>query len=74
MCIRSSFGIVPFLDMATVSADSVPSFSDEVYLGAGIGVRYYTSLGPIRLDFAVPTTHTQGQPKFGVYLGLGQAF
>lgn len=68
------FGIVPFLDMATVSPDSVPSFSDEVYLGAGIGVRYYTSLGPIRLDFAVPTTHTEGQPKFGVYLGLGQAF
>lgn len=68
------FGIVPFIDMATVSADSVPSFSDKVYIGAGIGVRYYTSLGPIRLDFAVPTTHTEGQPKFGVYLGLGQAF
>ena len=68
------FGVVPFIDMATVSADSVPSFSDEVYIGAGIGFRYYTSLGPIRLDFAVPTTHTEGQPKFGAYLGLGQAF
>lgn len=68
------FGIVPFVDMATVSAESVPSFDDKVYLGAGIGFRYYTSLGPIRIDFAVPTTHTEGQPKFGVYLGLGQAF
>jgi translocation and assembly module TamA len=68
------FGIVPFIDVATVSPDSVPSFSDEVYIGAGVGFRYYTSLGPIRIDVAAPTTHTQGQPKFGVYLGLGQAF
>jgi translocation and assembly module TamA len=68
------FGIVPFIDVATVSPDSAPSFSDKVYIGAGVGFRYYTSLGPIRVDVAVPTTHTQGQPKFGVYLGLGQAF
>ena len=67
-------GIVPFIDMATVSPDSVPSFSDKVFIGAGIGFRYYTSLGPIRIDVAAPTTHTQGQPKVGVYLGLGQAF
>jgi translocation and assembly module TamA len=67
-------GGVTFIDMATVSPDSVPSFSDPVFTGAGIGLRYYTSLGPIRIDVAAPTTHTQGQPKVGVYLGLGQAF
>lgn len=74
MRVFESFGLVPFVDMATVSPDSLPGFNDKVYIGAGLGLRYYTSLGPIRVDVAAPTTHTQGQPKVGVYLGLGQAF
>jgi len=74
MRVFESFGLVPFIDMATVSPDSLPGFNDNVYIGAGLGLRYYTSLGPIRIDVAAPTTHTQGQAKVGVYLGLGQAF
>ncbi len=67
-------GIVPFIDVATVSVDSVPKFSDTVYVGAGIGVRYFTAIGPIRLDVAAPLTDRDGRSKFGVYVGLGQAF
>jgi translocation and assembly module TamA len=67
-------GLVPFIDAALVSPDSFPDFSEPVYIGAGLGLRYYTSFGPLRLDLAMPLTHTEGQPKFGAYVGLGQAF
>ncbi len=67
-------GIVPFVDVATVSLDRVPKFSDSVYVGAGIGFRYYTAIGPIRLDAALPLTNRENRSKFGLYVGLGQAF
>ena len=67
-------GVVPFIDVATVSVDSVPKFSDTLYVGAGLGLRYFTPIGPIRLDVAAPLTEREDRPKFGVYVGLGQAF
>lgn len=72
--INDRFGIVPFIDAAAVSEDSAMSFSDGIYVGAGIGLRYYTSLGPLRLDVAIPLNDHPGQAGFGIYLGLGQAF
>ena len=41
--------------------------------GAGLGLRYKTPIGPIRLDVAAPV---QGSTGGGVqlYLGIGQAF
>lgn len=43
-------------------------------LGVGAGVRYYTPIGPIRLDFAMPTVRRENDSGFEVYIGLGQAF
>jgi translocation and assembly module TamA len=37
-------------------------------------VRYYTAIGPIRLDLAVPLNKQPGDDAFGIYIGLGQAF
>ena len=42
--------------------------------GVGVGARYYTSIGPLRLDFAVPTYRRSNDDRFEVYIGLGQAF
>jgi translocation and assembly module TamA len=68
-----SFGAVAFLDAGQVTAESVP-FSGTWGIGAGVGARYYTSLGPIRLDFAVPVNRRAGGGSFELYIGLGQAF
>jgi translocation and assembly module TamA len=68
-----SFGIVPFVDAAQVSAHSRP-FAGPVSVGAGLGLRYYTSIGPIRVDFAVPLKRTAGSSSFALYIGLGEAF
>lgn len=43
-------------------------------VGVGVGARYYTPIGPVRLDFAVPTLRRPHDDRFEVYIGLGQAF
>jgi translocation and assembly module TamA len=43
-------------------------------VGVGSGVRYYTPIGVLRLDFAVPTFRRSNDDRFEVYIGLGQAF
>ncbi len=47
---------------------------DEFRIGAGAGIRYFTPIGPIRLDVAVPTKQRPGDDAFEVYIGLGQSF
>ena len=69
-----AIGIVPFVDIAAVSDSAFPTFSDAPYVGAGIGLRYFTALGPVRLDVAMPITEKDGRDDFGIYVGLGQAF
>jgi len=69
----SSWGAVAFVDAGQVSASLKPLRSD-VRVGAGAGVRYYTPIGPIRFDIAVPVGRRPGDDSFEVYIGLGQAF
>nr|WP_275791198.1 autotransporter assembly complex family protein [Rhizobium gei] len=71
--VTEKIGIVPFLDAGTVSAKTAPDFSD-IRAGAGIGVRYATPFGPIRLDVAVPLNAYPGGTKYGIYAGIGQSF
>lgn len=65
--------VVPFFDLGSISSDPVPSF-DVVRAGAGIGVRYKTSFGPIRVDVGVPLNPTASDAPVVVYVSLGQAF
>jgi translocation and assembly module TamA len=71
--IGKSFGVVPFIDAGQVSASSTP-FTGTLRVGAGIGARYYTGIGPIRFDVAFPMTRVAGSSSFALYIGLGEAF
>ena len=71
--VSENIGIVPFVDAGTVSTGIMPDFSD-IRAGAGIGVRYATPFGPLRLDVAVPLQRYDGGTQFGIYAGIGQAF
>jgi translocation and assembly module TamA len=53
---------------------SAPTTTACWAVGVGAGARYYTSIGPLRLDFAVPTARRSNDDRFEVYIGLGQAF
>lgn len=68
-----NFGIVPFFDAGRVSESSTPGFSGMRY-GAGIGGRYYTNFGPVRIDLATPIARRPGEAKIALYIGIGQAF
>lgn len=70
---QNQFGIVPFIDAGTIDADPWPSVR-QMRVGAGIGFRYYTNFGPIRLDVGTPINPQPGDPRIGVYVSLGQAF
>ncbi len=65
--------VVPFVDAGTVGEKSTPGF-DEIKIGAGVGIRYLTGFGPIRVDVGVPLNPGPDDARFGVYVGLGQAF
>ena len=68
-----NFGIVPFLDGGNIYTSPLPKFTDFRF-GAGIGVRYYSNFGPIRIDVGTPINRQLGDPRIGVYVSLGQAF
>jgi translocation and assembly module TamA len=68
-----NIGVVPFVDAGQVSVKSTP-FVGRMDIGAGLGVRYYTGIGPIRFDVAIPITRTAGSGSFALYVGLGEAF
>ncbi|HEX7873251.1 MAG TPA: BamA/TamA family outer membrane protein [Sphingobium sp.] len=70
---QDQFGIVPFIDAGTIDSDPWPSIR-EMRVGAGIGVRYYSNFGPIRVDVGTPVNPQAGDPRIGVYVSLGQAF
>jgi translocation and assembly module TamA len=71
--VTGNIGMVAFLDAGSVGQSETPSF-DEVRYGAGLGVRYATAIGPLRLDVALPLKRQQGDDGYGLYVGLGQAF
>lgn len=71
--ITKSIGVVPFVDAGQVSPGSRP-FKGTIRVGYGLGLRYYTGIGPIRLDLAFPVKRTAGSSAFALYIGLGEAF
>lgn len=71
--ITDTIGIVPFVDAGMVSAGN--SFSGaEFKVGAGVGLRYATPFGPLRVDVALPLNKGPTDPDYGIYAGIGQAF
>ena len=71
----ANWGAAVFVDAGQVSA-SLKAVAGEFDVGAGVGLRYYTPIGPIRLDVAVPTKRLPSpyNDAFEIYIGLGQSF
>jgi translocation and assembly module TamA len=69
-----TIGAVLFADAGFVGDD--PGFSDigDFKVGVGAGLRYFTAVGPIRVDVGLPLDPDQDDPDFAIYVGIGQAF
>lgn len=76
MYVTSSLGVVAFYDWGFIGPDSFYSADDgDSHSGLGLGVRYATPIGPIRVDFATPATGSSDNFKsVELYIGVGQAF
>jgi translocation and assembly module TamA len=72
--IAQNWGAAFFVDGGNVGP-SLTFSPTNLFVGVGTGVRYYTPIGPIRLDVAVPLKRYDSDPQaFQIYVGLGQAF
>jgi translocation and assembly module TamA len=72
--VTETIGVVPFVDAGSAFKSELPDFKEQLQVGAGLGLRYYTSLGALRLDVAAPVNPRRNDPKFAIYLGLGESF
>jgi len=72
--LSDTIGIVGFADAGYVGASALPLTDGDWHAGAGIGLRYQTGLGPLRLDVATPITGASAGQSVNIYIGIGQAF
>lgn len=73
--VTEDIGVVPFIDGGTVYDDPIPSGDETLRWAAGLGLRYFTGFGPIRLDVAFPLNPRDGVDEvFQFYISFGQAF
>ena len=73
--LTETIGIVPFVDFGDVFTTSVPGATrGTLGFGAGIGLRYLTPVGPLRLDVATPLIHRGSQDGIALYISIGQAY
>ena len=73
--ITDTIGIVPFVDAGAAFDKTYPDFKEDIRVGAGVGLRYYTAIGPIRFDVATPVMgKSSNDPRVAFYVSIGQSF
>ncbi len=72
--VTDTIGVVPFFDVGNAFSSNFPNFNEPLFAAAGLGLRYYTSVGPIRLDVAFPLERRAGNGPVAIYVSIGQSF
>jgi translocation and assembly module TamA len=72
--LTETIGAVAFVDAGTAFSSSVPDFSEPLRVGVGPGLRYFSPIGPVRLDIGLPVNKRDSDDSFQIYVSLGQAF
>ncbi|MGB3278244.1 MAG: BamA/TamA family outer membrane protein [Pseudorhodobacter sp.] len=70
--VTKSIGVVGFADFGQIASDGLLGGTTANHAGAGLGLRYATGFGPIRLDVGMPVSGGSKKPQ--VYVGIGQSF
>ena len=68
-----NWGFTLFSDAAQVTARGT-GYSQKYGIGVGAGLMYFTPIGPIRAQFAIPAVKLPNSGSFELYVGIGQAF
>ncbi|HEX6141487.1 MAG TPA: autotransporter assembly complex family protein [Geminicoccaceae bacterium] len=72
--LTETIGAVAFVDSGAAFEAPLPDFSEDLRFGAGAGLRYFSPIGPLRLDVGVPINRRDEDDAFQIYLSIGQAF
>lgn len=72
--VTDSIGVVAFADYGVVGEEPFPEDWDNMQAGAGLGLRYLTPVGPLRVDVAFPVEGDMEADDYYFYIGIGQAF
>ena len=72
--VNDTFGLVAFFEGGSVYDTTLPDLSQRLYWGTGVGVRYFSPIGPLRFDIATPLDRRPSDSIIQVYISLGQAF
>ncbi len=74
--LTQTIGLVPFFDLGNVYLPSIPHFKGKWYKSTGLGFRYFSFIGPLRLDlaFALDRRKDPPDPPFRILLSMGQTF
>jgi len=72
--VTESIGVVPFVDAGMVYEDSFPKWGQDLDWAVGLGLRYLTPVGPVRVDLAFPLTRIGDDERYQLYISIGQAF
>lgn len=72
--VTENIEVVGFFDWGYIGSEAFPDLSGDSHSGAGLGLRYNTGIGPIRLDVATPISGDTPASNFYIYVGIGQAF
>ncbi len=70
----SDVGGVVFAEAGSVSTAVWPDFEEDIQGAVGVGLRYFSPAGPIRLDIGFPVNGRGVDDFFQFYFSIGQAF
>lgn len=68
------WGAVAFVDGGTVYENLFDDATRAMRFGAGVGLRIYTAIGPIRVDLATPLNPRDDDDPLQFYISIGQSF
>lgn len=73
--VSKTVGLVPFFDFGNVWLQQLPTFHGKWYKSVGLGLRYFSFIGPIRFDIAFPLDQRKDLDKvLQVFVSIGQMF
>ncbi len=73
--VMDNIGVAPFFDVGGAFIGSLPfSGGGDTRMSAGVGLLYYTPIGPIRVDVARPLDPRRGDYPVVFYVSIGQPF
>ncbi|MEL6531928.1 MAG: BamA/TamA family outer membrane protein [Pseudomonadota bacterium] len=72
--VTETIGAVAFYDAGYISQEALFDDSGTWHSGAGLGLRYNTPFGAIRLDVATPVDGPGASEDVYLYIGIGQSF